>query len=327
MSEQYPGGFISKSPPIPAGPYNTSAAQGMWTMSQAAGYQKQGLWPIPGNVPPFPAQWPSSSPITFGTQVNTGYNPLASTSAYVCGIDTYGAWYLNVQRTSDAPQSYVFYINSNNTLTPLGFLPSTAAYFGGVDINGFAAGWDSIRNRYIVGNFTGQVKVIYSSGALTSSSVAGVVFTGSDTLLGGITGLWDVCYHDRTTDVYVIATRTGDWYTVNPTTLAIISSATGVNFYGGTNNTYGLSRDFATGKWLGFNRDISFYFQSTADILSSSGVLQNLSQTWDAVSAPWTISGQKIDKAVIGWTGSLYYMNSAGSSSNPHVNYYAPRTA
>jgi hypothetical protein len=327
MSEQYPGGFISKSPPIPAGPYQTSTAQGMWTLSQAAGYQKQGLWPIPGNVLPFPAQWPSSSPITFGTQVNTGYNPLASTDAYACGIDTYGAWFLNIQRTASAPQSYVFYINSNNTLTPLGFLPSTAAYFGGVDLNGFAACWDSIRNRYIVGNFTGQIKVIYSSGALTSSSVAGVVFTGSDVLLGGITGQWDICYHDRTTDVYVIGTRGGILYTVNPTTLAIISSATGFGFNGTTGITFGLSRDYATGKWFGFNRGDTTYYLSSADILSSSGVLQNLSQTWTVRSAPWTIPSQQNDKAMIGWTGSMYYMNNGASSSNPLTNYYAPRTA
>lgn len=49
MSEQWPGGFITKTPPTPAGPYEDSLAQGMWTLSQAAGYQKQNLWPIPGN--------------------------------------------------------------------------------------------------------------------------------------------------------------------------------------------------------------------------------------------------------------------------------------
>jgi hypothetical protein len=41
MSEQYPGGFISKNSPT----VTTSSAQGMWTLSQQAGYQQQGLWP------------------------------------------------------------------------------------------------------------------------------------------------------------------------------------------------------------------------------------------------------------------------------------------
>ena len=49
MSEQYPGGFISKSPPTPTGPFETDLAYGMWTLSQAAAYIKQGLWPTAGN--------------------------------------------------------------------------------------------------------------------------------------------------------------------------------------------------------------------------------------------------------------------------------------
>ena len=42
MSEQYPGGFISKTPPT----VTTSSAQGMWTLSQQAQYQQAGVWPI-----------------------------------------------------------------------------------------------------------------------------------------------------------------------------------------------------------------------------------------------------------------------------------------
>jgi hypothetical protein len=41
MSEQYPGGFITKTAPT----VTTTSAQGMWTLSQQAGYQKQGIWP------------------------------------------------------------------------------------------------------------------------------------------------------------------------------------------------------------------------------------------------------------------------------------------
>jgi hypothetical protein len=55
MSEQYPGGFISKTPPTP----NGTTAQGMWTLSQAAGYQKQGLWPGINNYIPTPTATPA----------------------------------------------------------------------------------------------------------------------------------------------------------------------------------------------------------------------------------------------------------------------------
>jgi hypothetical protein len=46
MSNQYAGGFISKTPPA----VTTSSAQGMWTLSQAAQYKKAGVWPA--YVPP-----------------------------------------------------------------------------------------------------------------------------------------------------------------------------------------------------------------------------------------------------------------------------------
>lgn len=47
MSEQYPGGFITKSPTEPT----TTVAKGMWTLSQAAGYRKQSLWPTSPGAP------------------------------------------------------------------------------------------------------------------------------------------------------------------------------------------------------------------------------------------------------------------------------------
>ena len=49
MSNKYPGGFITASPVAPAGPFQDDAASGVWTLSQAAYWQEQGLWPIAGN--------------------------------------------------------------------------------------------------------------------------------------------------------------------------------------------------------------------------------------------------------------------------------------
>lgn len=43
MSEQYPGGYMTRTPPV----VTSSSAPGMWTLSQQAGYQKQGVWPQP----------------------------------------------------------------------------------------------------------------------------------------------------------------------------------------------------------------------------------------------------------------------------------------
>lgn len=47
MSNQWPGGFITKTPPS----VSQSSAPGMWTLSQQAAYQKVGQWPVPGPVP------------------------------------------------------------------------------------------------------------------------------------------------------------------------------------------------------------------------------------------------------------------------------------
>lgn len=87
MSEQYPGGFITKTPPTPSGPYQNSSAQGLWTMSQAAAYQKQGLWPIPGNVELFPA----GASVTFSSANTSGRTgpSLSTLTSYYNGLGGY----------------------------------------------------------------------------------------------------------------------------------------------------------------------------------------------------------------------------------------------
>jgi hypothetical protein len=48
MSQKYPGGFITKSPALPSGPFDTSTAKGVWTLDQAMQFKKQSLWPTAG---------------------------------------------------------------------------------------------------------------------------------------------------------------------------------------------------------------------------------------------------------------------------------------
>jgi len=52
MSTRWPGGIINQTAPVPSGTFATSAASGLWTLEQQAYWKQQGLWPIPGNVPP-----------------------------------------------------------------------------------------------------------------------------------------------------------------------------------------------------------------------------------------------------------------------------------
>ena len=47
MSGKWPGGIISKTAPTVTGPTDGEggSASGIWTLDQAADYEKQGLWP------------------------------------------------------------------------------------------------------------------------------------------------------------------------------------------------------------------------------------------------------------------------------------------
>jgi alpha-tubulin suppressor-like RCC1 family protein len=62
MSERYPGGFINRSSPVVVGPTDGEggSAPGVWTLEQASGYVKQGLWPQP-IIPKILYSWGSNN--------------------------------------------------------------------------------------------------------------------------------------------------------------------------------------------------------------------------------------------------------------------------
>jgi len=71
MSDQYPGGWLTKSPPTP----NGSTARGMWKLNQQAGYRQQNLWPTAPNAPTIGTASATSgtvASVTFTAPANTG---------------------------------------------------------------------------------------------------------------------------------------------------------------------------------------------------------------------------------------------------------------
>ena len=50
MSEQWPGGLITKTPVTPSGPFEVSTASGVWTLEEAYQWKGDGLWPTAGNI-------------------------------------------------------------------------------------------------------------------------------------------------------------------------------------------------------------------------------------------------------------------------------------
>jgi len=48
MTKRYLGNIITQNPTAPAGPYEDSAASGVWSLAEAFAYSKAGLWPTAG---------------------------------------------------------------------------------------------------------------------------------------------------------------------------------------------------------------------------------------------------------------------------------------
>jgi hypothetical protein len=80
MSKQYPGGIISKTAPVPSGPFENSTAPGIWTLEQQAYWQKLGQWPIPGNTQNFIEDVFSTYLYTGTGYTQTIYNNIQLTS-------------------------------------------------------------------------------------------------------------------------------------------------------------------------------------------------------------------------------------------------------
>lgn len=75
MSQQYPGGFITKTAQVPSGPYQTSTAPGVWTLDQAGAFVKAGNWPTQGNIQPSgDAYWAYVQSLLHGDGTNGANN-------------------------------------------------------------------------------------------------------------------------------------------------------------------------------------------------------------------------------------------------------------
>jgi hypothetical protein len=80
VSTRYPGGIITKTPVVPAGPYESGTAPGIWTLDQQLQAQKAGIWPLAGNPVPYIED-------VFSTYLYTGTN---ASQTITNGIDLSG---------------------------------------------------------------------------------------------------------------------------------------------------------------------------------------------------------------------------------------------
>jgi len=128
MSNQYAGGFISKTPPT----VTTSSAQGMWTLSQQTQYKKEGVWPTPP-----PNGWPvynigdAYGGGFFAGQINvsgTKYNLVVSPKSSESSSKSWGVYGVLTSATSviDGPANTA-------TLNALGSAYQAAQYCVGLN--------------------------------------------------------------------------------------------------------------------------------------------------------------------------------------------------
>jgi hypothetical protein len=99
MSERYPGALITKTPVTPAGPYQTSAAPGVWTLDQQMQYQKQGVWPTAGLSPNYIED-------VFSTYLYTG---TGASQTITNGIDLSGKGGLVWMKSRSAATDHALY--------------------------------------------------------------------------------------------------------------------------------------------------------------------------------------------------------------------------
>jgi hypothetical protein len=160
MSEKYPGGIIRSTPVTPAGPYQDSAASGIWTLDQATNFIKQGNWPTAGNVNPN-----AFIENLFSSYLYTGNG---STQTITNGIDLAGQggliWTKRRNTTgdnwlNDTTRGISRYISSNLSDAELGPDSNSISSVSSTGYSvGFYSGWNANSSTYVSWTFRKQQK-------------------------------------------------------------------------------------------------------------------------------------------------------------------------
>ena len=179
MSNQYAGGFISKTPPT----VTTSSAQGMWTLSQLNQYKQSAVWPSYPNTP------------IIGTATATSFN--TATVSFTAPTNTYG---ITGYRATSLPGGFTGTISgsSSGTITVTGLSASTSYTFTVTAITDAATGNATSASSNITtmpAEQTYTTPGTYSWVAPTGiTSVSVVAVGGGGGAGGGVNGAYQVQY-------------------------------------------------------------------------------------------------------------------------------------
>jgi uncharacterized protein YkvS len=270
--KRFLGNIITPTPTAPAGPFQDSAAPGVWSLQEAFTYTKAGLWPTAGNVfqrALFAGGYDAAdSPVNtiqfvdIGTTGNTAdFGDLVvntSNSASVWIKHSLGFFSGNGADPSNIIQ-YVTIATTGNAIDFGDLLVgnSSMASMSSSTRGVFAGGFDSVSGRVN----TMQYITIASAGnsvdfgdTLTIGRFASVGITGSATR--GLFANQDNNLTRTNTIQYITISSTGDSQDFGDTTvvrnqLAGVGSSTRAVFCGGTTGTLNDTMDYVTIASLG----------------------------------------------------------------------------
>jgi hypothetical protein len=189
MSKKYPGGFISKNPVAPT----NAAAKGVWSLTEAANYTKQGIWPATPGAPTI-----GTATVASTTSIDVAFTPPTNLGA---GTVTYTATSSpgGVTGTGSSPitvsglttgTAYTFTVTA---ATPGGTSPASAAS------NSVIPALPAIGSAYEGGFYAGQISTAGNGvadynlvvGPLSAAQNASIKWKTSNTSTSGTSSVID----------------------------------------------------------------------------------------------------------------------------------------
>ena len=191
MSDQYPGGFISKNEPT----VSTSSASGMWTLSQQAGYQKQGLWP----------SQPPPVNITWGTPVNF-YAGVTSKPIGVSLQDSGKVAIIYQDESSGGPNDLTRCIIGTISGTSISFGTAVTINSFNISADAYGIAYDTANSRIIWAYRNSSGGANDSYGCAKAASVSGTVPTwGSEYVFNSGTTRWIALAYSTAASKFVVS--------------------------------------------------------------------------------------------------------------------------
>lgn len=258
-------GIIRPIPVAPAGPYQNGAAKGVWTLDQVAYWQKQGLWPIAGNIDPanrglfsgFLVAADTTNVIEYisiastGNATDFGDLSVARRALAACASSTRGVFAGGKNFNSSVPYNVIDYVTIATTgnATDFGDLLAVCQLFAGLSnsTRGIFAGGSSNEVdqnviQYITiasaGNAIDFGDMSYKSNGLCgcASTTRGVIAGGYTTVVVNNIEYVTIASTGNSTDF-------GDLLTNTMCNFSAGASSTRAVFGGGIENTFAAAQN------------------------------------------------------------------------------------